>query len=670
MAWKHRKEITLLTLLLVTTVAINLTFIMILEVSETGTFQERALRVLKGHNQLDVLNAKVLKIDLSRGSIDASTNLKKDSSIGSASVSKSTKPAISKLFPTKPKPTTASSNTKTIIYKSAKGDIPLTVDYAKGVIRVDGREVPIIVDGDIKVENPSTKGVDAWVQIPYNRFDIFVDSVFYGANQAALDDLFNKFERRYEMMEQITGWSSEEFYGTKLKIYVDQQGSSCVSGWSVPGEAHISFTTFFSNPSACRNEYVENGNLLFDNPGELGDKWSYVGGMLHESLHPINPFPIYDRRWLTEGFSEYYMFNILANYDGNGFTDINQETADYYIYNANFSTVIGRWGYYTTHDYMDKAGRDIQTSSGYDITAWMFSMMRDNHNLYWNKFYMLLENNEEVLQQTFSLKSLSLYYTDTHIIDLFGRASGLDFETQTKPIWRYDGPSGPGWGVRNWEDLGFYADLTPVLSFSDSNVYIGENVDLIASVYNNGDTDALSVSVRFYNGANLLGEQFVSIPANSNLLVTHPGFTMPEGNYSIGIRIDEDNVKVESDETNNNDLQNLDFQYASCGDLDNSGAIDILDVVNIVNVAFRGQSVGDPAWVWNVNGDAQGAIDIIDVVKIVNVAFRGANAETELSCDGPTAFSLTSQDAAELSEILEGYGVNANLIKYVDSILN
>ena len=67
-----------------------------------------------------------------------------------------------------------------------------------------------------------------------------------------------------------------------------------------------------------------------------------------------------------------------------------------------------------------------------------------------------------------------------------------------------------------------------------------------------------------------------------------------------------------------------------CGDVNNDGVHDVLDVVDIVNVAFMGQPQGDPAWVWDV--DSSGAIDVIDVVKIINVVFMGANAETELTC--------------------------------------
>ncbi len=52
---------------------------------------------------------------------------------------------------------------------------------------------------------------------------------------------------------------------------------------------------------------------------------------------------------------------------------------------------------------------------------------------------------------------------------------------------------------------------------------------------------------------------------------------------------------------------------------------DVLDVVNTVNVAFRGTaSVTDPGCPkerTDVNGD--NATDVLDVVRVVNVAFRG-----------------------------------------------
>lgn len=66
------------------------------------------------------------------------------------------------------------------------------------------------------------------------------------------------------------------------------------------------------------------------------------------------------------------------------------------------------------------------------------------------------------------------------------------------------------------------------------------------------------------------------------------------------------------------------------------GIQDVLDVVQTVNVAFRGAaSIVDP----NVNCPYETtdvncslSTDVIDVVKMVNVAFRGANPATEF-CD-------------------------------------
>lgn len=63
------------------------------------------------------------------------------------------------------------------------------------------------------------------------------------------------------------------------------------------------------------------------------------------------------------------------------------------------------------------------------------------------------------------------------------------------------------------------------------------------------------------------------------------------------------------------------------------GFQDVVDVVQVINVAFRGTaSIPDP----NVNCDYEAtdtnctaSTDIVDVVKIVNVAFRGADPQTE-----------------------------------------
>jgi hypothetical protein len=66
------------------------------------------------------------------------------------------------------------------------------------------------------------------------------------------------------------------------------------------------------------------------------------------------------------------------------------------------------------------------------------------------------------------------------------------------------------------------------------------------------------------------------------------------------------------------------------------GVQDITDVVQTINVAFRGAAAipdpngGCPYETTDTN--CSNSTDVIDVVKVVNVAFRGANAATEF-CD-------------------------------------
>ncbi len=61
------------------------------------------------------------------------------------------------------------------------------------------------------------------------------------------------------------------------------------------------------------------------------------------------------------------------------------------------------------------------------------------------------------------------------------------------------------------------------------------------------------------------------------------------------------------------------------GDVNADGAHDVLDVVGVVNVAFRGFAAPRLLGAADLNGDGITS-DVLDVVTIVNVAFRGAAA--------------------------------------------
>ena len=70
------------------------------------------------------------------------------------------------------------------------------------------------------------------------------------------------------------------------------------------------------------------------------------------------------------------------------------------------------------------------------------------------------------------------------------------------------------------------------------------------------------------------------------------------------------------------------------GDIDASGAIDVLDVVAVVNVAFRNGAPAptDPACPHATRADltCDGVVNVLDVVKVVDIAFRN---DTNGPCD-------------------------------------
>jgi len=303
------------------------------------------------------------------------------------------------------------------------------------------------------IQQPTASSAEAWVHLEeYKKFDVYIEENYYWANTPEIDEFFDLFEPRFELMEQTTLWSSKKSYDKKLRIEVTESGG-CYGGTGGEGEAYLRF----SNPlymQGCEMAYREDNQWKFNNPGELGDNWFYMAIALHETNHAINPWPIAVRGWLGEGWSVYNRYNILSNYGDP--LDINQETADYYIHMGTSAHTWDGFAYggfgYITNNYHDTTSwnLEIQESRGYGITAHMFSMLRDDYNLDWNKFYSLLNNNLETLDRSYDLDpGFDSRYTDMVVIDLFGRAVDMNFE-EIQTVFRYDGPDGPGWGVREW----------------------------------------------------------------------------------------------------------------------------------------------------------------------------------------------------------------------------
>ena len=500
---------------------------------------------------------------------------------------------------------------KIIMYRDK---IPIEVDYDKGVLIVQGREIPIIVDGDAEITDPRTKD---WVDLSdnYDRFNLYIESNYYANNTDELNLLFDRFEPRFELLESLTGWSSEEFYNEKLDIYVEEAETGCGWGYAFAGESWIFLRADLSNPDVCKGKYYIDGTGYYDiNPGQLGDQWKYMTIALHESLHSISPLPLYSRVWLTEGWSEYYQLNILSTYEHEGVPDINQETADHYLYNGYMIPAYYSWELYVANDYHDTSPyqNEIQHSSAYDITAWMLSMLRDDYSLPWEYLYSIIDHNPETLDKSMALGD---YYTDTHIIDLFERAIG----EAMYPVFRYDGPSGPGWGVRQWTGLDWYADLTPVLQVSDTIQVPEESVSLNATIYNNGDVSLNDVPVRFYSNDSLINEQTADVDSDSFAVVSTE-YAASEGTYEIRVVVDEDDIKIETDDSNNEDSATVSFT-AIRGDANGDGIIDVGDVVYLVSYLYRNGPAPDPLEAGDANCDA--IVNVGDVVYLVSYLYKG-----------------------------------------------
>jgi hypothetical protein len=550
------KDLWILAILVSMLLVVNSGFILVIQLGERSSNQPNYIaqsvgNVLAGYDPLQVFDKPFIE----------STLIKKSTTSGSKSASISKKP--------KPTPTPIATRSALRDVFDDSGRVKLyTINYDTDTITFpDGKTTKIIIDGNI---NPSQNdyydktGTAAaspvtWQQIPYTRFNAYIEQNYYNANQVALDTFLQNFNERYILMENETGWTAEKFNGQKLEIYIHQVSSGCWDGYALPKtEAHIYLSSPFPKEE-CKKPYYLNGQQQFNNPGQLGDNWYDTSIVLHESLHSISPIPIYVRPWLAEGFSEYNMYNILTIKG-----DINQETADTYIRNG----VNGyRWNDYVANNYRDTTINNytIQESLGYDITAWMFTMLRDEWGLRFDRFYNLVNNNLETLNKADSQTNWQIS-DDMTVLDLFGRTLGRNFNG-TKFIFRYDGPSGPGWGVRQWVSRDFYADLRTTMALSNLNPQPGQRVDINVTIYNDGQTNLNNVSVRVYTltgagedpTATTIKEQTISLNTGQNILIKTNFTSAVKGGYGIVAYADNKQVKLETNEENNAVIQSVFF---------------------------------------------------------------------------------------------------------------
>lgn len=406
-----------------------------------------------------------------------------------------------------------------------------------------------------------------WVSRTYPRFDVFIDSAYYDHNAPQLDSFLTAFVTRFSLLEDRTGWSSEENHGSKLNIYL-RSTQGCWFGFALPGEAHVSLSDPLYS-SSCRKAYYEGGQRKMGNTAELGDYWYYMSAMLHETLHAIGPLAFYARPWLTEGISTFYELRILFESG-----DINAETVETYL---RLGGPYYSWTCFTHNDYRDctPENLDLQHSAAYEISAWMLFMMERDHFFDWSHFYVLVDNNKETTGRSLQFYPFA-YYVDSHIIDLMGRAAGLTPDS-IRAIFRYDSPAGPGWGIRYWEDLDWYADLTAVLAVSDSAPVAGDSVVLSAAITNSGEVSLEDVKVRFYDGSVLLQEMALDCAAKATGFANAPFRPRSGSFHRLSVIVNEDGTKIEQLRTNNED--SIDVIFSGCGpdDSDGDGVADFCD---------------------------------------------------------------------------------------------
>ncbi len=205
------------------------------------------------------------------------------------------------------------------------------------------------------------------------------------------------------------------------------------------------------------------------------------------------------------------------------------------------------------------------------------------------------------------------------------------------------------------------------ISFSPASPRIDEQA-MISAILSSKINEA-SANILFYDGDPLFG----GILIFDTDMITNPNFdnviSVPYAFSTFGFH----NIFVIINSTSLSDINSSNNQANKtisvlppfmCGDVNNDGVHSVIDVVNMINVAFRGanQTGLAPLWVWDVNGDS--VINIIDVVKIINVAFRGANVTTELSCNEPVPY-VQASTTINIQKINGGFSASASIDRNV-----
>jgi hypothetical protein len=217
--------------------------------------------------------------------------------------------------------------------------------------------------------------------------------------------LFNLVDERFAEIMNITGWSSERFYGHKLEVTVDKSDDVGGSGSGGFGKSNLLLGTDFISTN-------QTSNAVDGFPS-----WS-IGTFLHEMTHGITPSSIVDRKWLAEGYACFLTFEVQVMFGDRTRSEV--ET----WYDKS-------WEAYVNNGYLDfRHNKTIQDDGGYFITAWMLNNISKTYGFATHeRFFASLP--DEYLYYMPSFPSLSIaestsynYYLDSLIVGYYSQAAG------------------------------------------------------------------------------------------------------------------------------------------------------------------------------------------------------------------------------------------------------
>jgi hypothetical protein len=257
---------------------------------------------------------------------------------------------------------------------------------------------------------------EPYVTVETDRATYLVSQFLFNLyGQENFSRLLKLVDDRFEDIRNITQWSSEKFYGSKLNVTVEQAqpgvGSEGIGDY---GSARIMIS-----PDFLTNKTYEK---------------SIINLFLHEMTHGITPLTIRARPWLTEGFAVF-----LSNEVQVFFEDRTQTEADGFYEKY--------WRQYIENDYRDfffDLNRTIQDGYGSYITAWMLNNITKTYG--WathERFFSLLPDDFMFYMPSFPslsiAESLSYnYYLDSLIVSYYSQAAGTSLFGSFK-----------SWGVRS-----------------------------------------------------------------------------------------------------------------------------------------------------------------------------------------------------------------------------